>query len=194
MAKPSKAYICQSCGAVATRWSGKCAACGEWNTLIEEAATPAGTPALVAIKGGKGRQARFETLDAKTEDAPRLKTGIAELDRVLGGGLVPGAAVLVGGDPGIGKSTLLLQAAAELAERQCHLPLGREATAQVRCARGLALLAPVALGTETNVANIIIRWERTAACPHRDRFRTNVMVGRHRIRSRHDLAARLSRR
>jgi DNA repair protein RadA/Sms len=159
MAKTSKAFICQSCGAVAPRWSGKCAACGEWNSLIEEAGTPTSSPALVAIKGGKGRLAKFETLSAENEDAPRMKTGIAELDRVLGGGLVPGAAVLVGGDPGIGKSTLLLQGAAELAQdgaRVVYLS-GEEAPAQVRmrAARLGIAEAPVALGTETNIANII---------------------------------------
>jgi len=160
MAKASKAYVCQSCGAVTARWTGKCPSCGEWNSIIEEATTTTtSSPALVAIKGGKGRLASFETLNAETPDAPRLKTGIAELDRVLGGGMVPGAAVLVGGDPGIGKSTLLLQAAAELAQdgmRVVYLS-GEEAPAQVRMrARRLGLAeAPVALGTETNIANII---------------------------------------
>ena len=115
MAKASKAFVCQACGAVTSRWSGKCAACGEWNSIIEEAVAPSGPPALVAIRGGKGRAATFEGLQTETRDAPRLPTGIAEFDRVLGGGLVPGSAVLVGGDPGIGKSTLLLQAAAALA-------------------------------------------------------------------------------
>ena len=158
MAKVSRAFVCQACGAVTSKWSGKCAACGEWNSIIEEAA-PSGSPALVAIKGGKGRLASFESLAAATRDAPRLKTGIAELDRVLGGGLVPGSAVLVGGDPGIGKSTLLLQAAAKLAEaglRVVYLS-GEEAPAQVRLrAARLGLAdAPVALGTETNLANIV---------------------------------------
>ncbi|MGI8852734.1 MAG: DNA repair protein RadA [Methyloceanibacter sp.] len=158
MAKASRAFVCQACGAVTSKWSGKCAACGEWNSIIEEAA-PSGSPALVAIKGGKGRLASFESLAAVTRDAPRLKTGIAELDRVLGGGLVPGSAVLVGGDPGIGKSTLLLQAAAKLAEaglRVVYLS-GEEAPAQVRLrAARLGLAdAPVALGTETNLANIV---------------------------------------
>jgi len=161
MAKASRAYVCQACGAVTSRWSGKCGACGEWNSIIEETA-PAGSPALVAIKGGKARlgaRATFETLASAATDPPRLPTGIGELDRVLGGGLVPGSAVLVGGDPGIGKSTLLLQAAASLAG--CGVPVvylsGEEATAQVRLRAARLGLgdASVALGTETNLANII---------------------------------------
>ncbi|MEX2318872.1 MAG: ATPase domain-containing protein, partial [Bauldia sp.] len=158
MAKASRAFVCQACGAVTSKWSGKCAACGEWNSIIEEAA-PSGSPALVSIKGGKGRLASFESLAAATRDAPRLKTGIAELDHVLGGGLVPGSAVLVGGDPGIGKSTLLLQAAAKLAESGARVVYlsGEEAPAQVRLrAARLGLAdAPVDLGTETNLANIV---------------------------------------
>ena len=163
MAKASRAFVCQACGAVTSRWSGKCGSCGEWNSIIEEAA-PAGSPGLVAIKGGKGRlasgaRAPFETLRSATTDAPRLPTGISELDRVLGGGLVPGSAVLVGGDPGIGKSTLLLQAAASLAG--CGVPVvylsGEEATAQVRLRAARLGLgdASVALGTETNLTNIV---------------------------------------
>jgi DNA repair protein RadA/Sms len=159
MAKASKAFVCQACGAVTTRWSGKCAACGEWNSIIEEAAGPSGPPALVAIRGGKGRAASFEGLQTETRDAPRLPTGMAEFDRVLGGGLVPGSAVLVGGDPGIGKSTLLLQAAAALASSGATVVYlsGEEAPAQVRmrAARLGLSQAPVALGTETNLANII---------------------------------------
>jgi DNA repair protein RadA/Sms len=158
MAKSSRAFVCQACGAVTARWSGKCASCGEWNSIIEEQA-PSGSPALVAIRGGKGRLAIFETLVAATIDAPRLPTGMTELDRVLGGGLVPGSAVLVGGDPGIGKSTLLLQAAAKLAETGARVVYlsGEEAPAQVRMRAtrlGLAQ-SPVALGTETNLANIV---------------------------------------
>jgi len=159
MTKASKAFVCQTCGAVTTRWSGKCAACGEWNSILEEATSPTGAPALVTIRGGKGRAAAFEGLQAETRDAPRLPTGMAELDRVLGGGLVPGSAVLVGGDPGIGKSTLLLQAAAALASRGAPVVYlsGEEAPAQVRmrAARLGLSQAPVALGTETNLANII---------------------------------------
>ena len=92
MSKASRAFVCQACGAVTARWSGKCPSCGEWNSIIEEAA-PSGSPALVAIRGGKGRShsgrlasarlAPLETLAAASIDAPRLPTGIAELDRVL---------------------------------------------------------------------------------------------------------------
>ena len=167
MAKASKAFVCQACGAVTSRWSGKCAACGEWNSIIEEAAAPSGPPALVAIKGGKGRAASFEGLQTETRDAPRLPTGMAELDRVLGGGLVPGSAVLVGGDPGIGKSTLLLQAAAGLAMSGAPVIYlsGEEATAQVRmrAARLGLSRAPVALGTETNLSNIIATLSKAKA-------------------------------
>jgi DNA repair protein RadA/Sms len=158
MAKASRAFVCQACGAVTSRWSGKCVSCGEWNSIIEEAA-PSGSPALIAIRGGKGRLAALETLATATHEAPRLATGIAELDRVLGGGLVPGSAVLVGGDPGIGKSTLLLQAAAKLAATGAPVVYlsGEEAPAQVRMRAGRLGLAeaPVALGTETNLANIV---------------------------------------
>ena len=158
MAKASRAFVCQACGAVTSRWSGKCASCGEWNSIIEEAA-PSHSPALVAIKGGKGRHAALETLATAVQEAPRLPTGIAELDRVLGGGLVPGSAVLVGGDPGIGKSTLLLQAAARRSETGAPVIYlsGEEAPAQVRmrASRLGVTQAPVALGTETNLANIV---------------------------------------
>ena len=151
MAKASRAFVCQACGAMTSRWSGKCASCGEWNSIIEEQ-TSSASPA-------RGRLAALETLASAKIEAPRLPTGIAELDRVLGGGLVPGSAVLVGGDPGIGKSTLLLQAAARLSATAAPVVYlsGEEAPAQVRmrAARlGLAE-APVALGTETNLANII---------------------------------------
>jgi DNA repair protein RadA/Sms len=165
MAKASRAFVCQACGAVTNRWSGKCASCGEWNSIIEERA-PSG-PGLIAIKGGKGRLATLATLAAAASEAPRLPTGIAELDRVLGGGLVPGSAVLVAGDPGIGKSTLLLQAAAALAGSGASVVYlsGEEAPAQIRMrASRLGLsAAPVALGAETNLANIVATLGSTRA-------------------------------
>ncbi len=159
MAKPSKSlFVCQACGAAATRWAGKCAACNEWNTLVEE--TDAGpAPGSGITRQTKGRVVRLESLKGSTEEAPRFSTGIAELDRVTGGGIVPGSAILIGGEPGIGKSTLLLQLTANLAlsKRRAVYFSGEEAIAQVRLrAERLGLAdAPVGLGSETNLSNIL---------------------------------------
>ena len=112
MAKRTAQYVCQSCGAVSPKWSGRCESCGEWNTVIEEplsADAPGGLGR--AGRGGRAQKLDFHALDGPAERIPRRTTGIAELDRVCGSGLVAGSAVLIGGDPGIGKSTLLLQAA-----------------------------------------------------------------------------------
>ena len=159
MAKTSSShYVCQSCGAVASRWAGKCGSCGEWNTLSEEvtATVPAGSGAR---KSSRGVGAKLETLAAGAKEAPRFQTGIEELDRVAGGGIVPGSALLIAGEPGIGKSTLLLQVGARLAKsgRQAVYFSGEEATAQVRLrAQRLGLQeAPMALAAETNLANIL---------------------------------------
>ncbi len=157
MAKRAAQYVCQSCGSTFARWSGRCDGCGAWNTLVEE--TSAGDqPASLAPKRS-GRAVALETLIGPTEDAPRLATGIAEFDRVTGGGLVEGSVVLVGGDPGIGKSTLLIQAAARVAQmgaKSVYIS-GEEATAQVRLrAQRLGLAdAAVALGAETNIEDIL---------------------------------------
>jgi DNA repair protein RadA/Sms len=159
MAKPSRAaFICQNCGATSTRWAGKCAACGEWNTLVEE--TDAGpAPGSGITRSSRGRVVALEGLRGDAEEAPRIVTGLAELDRVTGGGLVPGSALLIGGEPGIGKSTLLLQLAAALARggRRAVYFSGEEAPAQVRLrAERLGLAdAPVALASETNLSNIM---------------------------------------
>src|SRR6516225_6504869 len=99
-------FICQNCGATFARWAGKCDACGEWNTLVEESAEGPRRPMR------KGRPFAIEPLKGATQEAPRLASGIAEFDRVNGGGLVRGSVLLLGGDPGIGKSTLLLEVAA----------------------------------------------------------------------------------
>jgi DNA repair protein RadA/Sms len=166
MAKATRNFVCQECGAVTTRWVGKCVTCGAWNSIEEETPAPA-TTHLVAIRGGKGRAAALQSLQAEIPDAPRLPTGLAEFDRVTGGGLVPGSAILVGGEPGIGKSTLLLQIAASLADQGAPVVYlsGEEAPAQVRMrAERLKLSrAPVALGTETNVANIVASFQANSA-------------------------------
>lgn len=159
MAKPSKSiYVCQACGATASKWQGKCPACGEWNTLVEELdAGPA--PGSGVTRGSKGRVIKLETLKGSTEEAPRFSTGISELDRVTGGGVVPGSAMLIGGEPGIGKSTLLLQLTANLANagRRALYFSGEEAIAQVRLrAERLGLAgAAVGLASETNLGNIL---------------------------------------
>ncbi len=157
MAKIRSSFVCQSCGAAHNRWNGRCDACGGWNTIVEEAASaPVG-------KGGptgrNGRAVALETLSGPTENAPRTRIGVGEFDRVAGGGLVRGSVLLLGGEPGIGKSTLLIQAAAALAragERVVYIS-GEEAAAQVRMrADRLGLCdANVELGAETHVEDIL---------------------------------------
>src|SRR5580658_3929143 len=153
MAARAQNFVCQSCGAAASRWAGRCEACGAWNTLVEEGAT---APARSARKG---RMFVVEPLQGQTLEAPRLAAGMAEFDRVTGGGLVRGSVLLLGGDPGIGKSTLLLEVAAAFA-RAGHRAVyisGEEAVAQVRLrAERLGLNdAAVELAAETSVDDIV---------------------------------------
>ena len=154
MAKAVTRYVCQNCGAVYPKWSGRCEACGEWNTVVEETAEarPGAAPK------GAARRVAFVGLEGTAEPPPRIATGIAELDRVLGGGLVPSSAILVGGDPGIGKSTLLLQAAAALARagQKVKYVSGEESVDQVRLrARRLGLSdARLDLAASINVRDI----------------------------------------
>ncbi len=108
--RPPRVFVCTSCEAQSPRWIGRCPECGAWNTYVEEEGGPAGTP---AAPGRGAAPVRLRDVDAA--DAPRLLTGLGDVDRVLGGGLVPGSVVLLGGEPGIGKSTLLLQVASRLA-------------------------------------------------------------------------------
>lgn len=163
MAKVQKAsYVCQSCGGAAPRWAGKCPDCGEWNTLVEET-NAAPIPGSGLAKTGKGRAVTLESLQGGTGETPRFSTGIAELDRVTGGGIVPGSALLIGGEPGIGKSTLLLQLAAAIAHagKRALYFSGEEATAQIRLrAERLGLAkAPVALAAETSLSSILATLE-----------------------------------
>jgi DNA repair protein RadA/Sms len=163
MAKPSKTtFVCQNCGAVSPRWTGKCPSCGEWNTLTEETEVAA-PPGTGLSRRGSGRVIVLEGLKGSTREAPRFSTGIGELDRVTGGGIVPGSALLIGGEPGIGKSTLLLQLTATLARagRRAVYFSGEEAAAQVRLrAERLGLSdAPVALACETSLAHILATLE-----------------------------------
>ncbi|MEM6390736.1 MAG: DNA repair protein RadA [Pseudomonadota bacterium] len=164
MAK-SASFVCSSCGAAYTKWSGRCEACGEWNTIAEEAPLSAG-PASKSLGAKRGTALGLSDLSDAEPPPPRTQSGLGELDRVLGGGLVPGSATLVGGDPGIGKSTLLLQAAARFAA--AGLPTiyisGEEASAQVRMrAARLGLeKAPVKLATATALRDILTTLEAAA--------------------------------
>src|SRR3954447_8194117 len=159
MAKPRSRYVCQSCGSVSSRWQGQCSDCEEWNTLVEDAGAVV-TPfsARHNLRGG-GRAIDLVGLDREVALPERMSTGLAEFDRALGGGLVAGSASLIGGDPGIGKSTLLLQAAARMAARGLAVAYisGEEATDQVRLrARRLGLgSAPVKLAAATSVRDIL---------------------------------------
>jgi DNA repair protein RadA/Sms len=159
MARPQKRYVCQSCGSVASKWAGQCDDCLEWNTLVEDAGAVV-TPfsARHNLQSG-GRAVALVALDAETKLPDRMPSRISELDRALGGGFVAGSATLIGGDPGIGKSTLLLQAAAKLAlsGKSVAYVSGEEAADQVRLrAQRLGLgNAPVALAAATSVRDIL---------------------------------------
>lgn len=162
LAKSRTSFVCQSCGAVSTRWQGRCDACGEWNSIVEEI-VDSGVGAGPKAAKSNGRPANLVPLSGETESAARVVTGISELDRVTGGGFVKGSTLLVGGDPGIGKSTLLLQSAAALAGRGRRVIYvsGEEAVAQVRLrAQRLGLgEAGVLLAAETNVEIILATLE-----------------------------------
>ena len=158
MARDGAVYVCQSCGAVQTKWAGQCPACSAWNTLVEEVQSrPPG--ALAPSRASRGRGLNFQGLEDETPAPPRLSTGVDEFDRVCGGGVVPGSAILLGGDPGVGKSTLLLQVAANAARRgvRCAYISGEEAIEQVRGrAQRMGLHdAPVRLAAETSLRDIL---------------------------------------
>lgn len=158
MAKARSMYVCNACGAVSNKWSGKCEACGAWNTITEEVQAAEIPKGMSGSK--KGRKIEFVALsDAKQKTYKRYISGIAEFDRTTGGGLVPGSATLIGGDPGIGKSTLLLQAVCALSNKEirCVYVSGEEAVDQVRMrAQRLGLEhAPVELASACNVRDII---------------------------------------
>jgi len=146
-------FVCQSCGGASARWAGRCEACGAWNTLVAEGAEGS------ARSSRKGRLFVIEPLKGQTREAPRLASGVAEFDRVTGSGLVRGSVLLLGGDPGIGKSTLLIEVAAAYARRGSRAVYisGEEAVAQVRLrAERLGLTdAAVELAAETSVEDIV---------------------------------------
>jgi DNA repair protein RadA/Sms len=158
MAKARSTFVCQNCGAITNRWQGRCDSCGDWNTIVEEAGASAiGGP--IAARAKRGKAFELEGLSGEGRPAPRLATGVNEFDRVTGGGFVPGSVLLLGGEPGIGKSTLLIQACAMLAQRGERVVYisGEEAVAQVRLrAARLGLThAPVELAAATQVEDIL---------------------------------------
>ena len=158
MAKSKITYTCRSCGSVHTKWNGQCADCGEWNTLEEAVSTqPKAGSLSERFEGYAGKSIITAIEDVSLAEQPRLSTGLSELDRALGGGLVPGSITLIGGDPGIGKSTLLLQCMAAMAGEFSSLYVtGEESLQQVTLrARRLGLPANnLRLLTETNVETI----------------------------------------
>ncbi|MDH5409913.1 MAG: DNA repair protein RadA [Alphaproteobacteria bacterium] len=161
MARNNTLYVCQSCGAAHPRWSGKCDACGEWNSIVEETTSAIPTGAKSSRRAaGSGARGKLElvALDGESRKLERRVTGIAEFDRVVGGGMVPGSALLVGGDPGIGKSTLLLQVTGALASGAKAIYIsGEESIDQVRMrARRLGVAEmPVGLATATDLNEIL---------------------------------------
>ena len=159
MARANVSFTCQECGAVHGKWTGKCDGCGAWNSVVEEAPTEQAPKGLGA---GKGQSISFVGLSGESSDTARRISGISEFDRVCGGGLVPGSAVLIGGDPGIGKSTLVLQVLSRMAaETPCGYISGEEAIGQIRLrAARLGLSdAPVQLAAATNVRDIVTTLE-----------------------------------
>ncbi len=162
--KNSVDFVCQSCGSVYPKWQGKCDACGEWNTIIEEKKSTAEFSNISQKK--QGNQIDFVSLDGESQTYQRLITNLSEINRVSGGGLVPGSVILVGGDPGIGKSTLLLQVCAGMANKlkdnSCFYISGEEAIDQVRIrAKRLGLAdSPVRLASTTSVKDIIATLEK----------------------------------
>ncbi len=165
MAKAKRQYVCQNCGSVSYRWQGQCGDCSEWNTLVEEAPQTNFSAKHDLSRGG--RLIKLESLNQDSIMPERMLCGIAEFDRALGGGFVAGSATLIGGDPGIGKSTLLMQAAGKLAQagKTVVYISGEEAAAQVRLrAQRLGFSeAPVALASATSVRDILATLETQQA-------------------------------
>lgn len=165
MARPKTLYSCTECGASAPKWQGQCPGCGLWNTLVETVAEPAAAHSRFVPLAGEAGAARVVTLDSvEAREEARTPTGIDELDRVLGGGIVRGGVVLLGGDPGIGKSTLLMQAGARLAAIGPVLYVSGEESAQQIAMRAQRLqvdAAQLQLLTEIRLENVLMRLAET---------------------------------
>ena len=164
MAKPSTVFVCSACGTEAAKWHGQCPGCGAWNTLAEDA------PATTRAAGGARAVKPVRLADVEAPRHARLTTGVGELDRILGGGLVPGSLVLIGGSPGIGKSTLTSMALGNLqgAGRRTLYVSGEESAAQIRLRAerlpGAALEVPVLAETDLDTVLATLDAERPEVC------------------------------
>ncbi len=172
MAKSKIAYVCSDCGAEFPRWQGQCTECGAWNTVSEFRVAPKSNKAASRFEGYAGQvDNKVQTLDKiDLQELPRFTSGFKELDRVLGGGIVPGSAILIGGSPGAGKSTLLLQTMCYLAESMSTLYItGEESLQQVamRASR---------LGLPTNKLNVLAETNVEAICTHAQNLKPAIMV------------------
>ena len=164
MGKPISQFICQQCNAIFAKWSGQCDSCGNWNSIVED---QSGMIIPKGLNKVKGKKIKFVELAGKSSEKPRLITGLMEFDRVCGDGMVPGSTILVGGDPGIGKSTLLLQVVGKLAESStCIYVSGEESIDQIRLrANRLGIGdAPVQLAAATSVRDLITTMDSYPSC------------------------------
>ena len=159
MAKPKRIYGCTECGATFPKWAGQCGECGVWNTLVETIVESGAAAPPSGRTGWTGQQAQIKTLaEVSIAEIPRFSTASGELDRVLGGGLVDGSVVLIGGDPGIGKSTILLQTLCQMATRMPALYVTGEESQQQVAMRARRLGLPqdkLKVMTETCIESII---------------------------------------
>ncbi len=174
-------YSCSECGYSTGRWLGRCPSCASFGTLVEE-----GPPPGASNGNSAAPRPLLKLAEVEANEADRIPTGVAELDRVLGGGLVPASLVLVGGEPGVGKSTLLLSALASISkERRALLVTGEESPAQVKLrAARLGGAENVEILAETNLDSVCATLETRAAGRLRDRLHPDAVRGRRRLRTR----------
>ncbi len=158
MAKPKTVFICQNCGAESPKWIGKCPACKEWNTYHEEIIVPVSAHERTYLQGKEKKKPELLS-NVSSDEQNRQKTGVIELDRLLGGGIVPGSLILLGGEPGVGKSTLALQIALALAEKKVLYVSGEESEEQISLrAKRIKKANPACyIYSETDLENILIQ-------------------------------------
>ena len=167
MAKKKTAYVCTECGADQSKWQGQCPACGQWNTLQEFTVSAskgaAASSRMAGYAGSAGQSGVVKLAEVDLAEMPRFSSGLQEFDRVLGGGLVPGSAILIGGHPGAGKSTLLLQTLCHLAKEMPALYVTGEESLQQVALRARRLGLPtdqLNMLSETNVERLTQQFEQ----------------------------------